>query len=152
VLEDRRYYRASGTSFAAPIVSAVASLVLSKWPQLDAAQVRQLLLQSAQDVEVPGVDQLTGYGLVDARAALSSDPDFYITGGIDGVEVVQVNATTYISSAWGVVGTGPRGGARQVGKSICQARWQAVARGTCRHRGQAIYRVQRMDYPPDRGA
>ncbi len=125
--EDRRYYRASGTSFAAPIVSAVASLVLSKWPQLDAAQVRQLLLQSAQDVEVPGVDQLTGYGLVDARAALSSDPDFYITGGIDGVEVVQVNATTYIRVKGSYDADRLRGAWLELGQGEAPGKWEKVS-------------------------
>ncbi|TGD75328.1 hypothetical protein E4634_04875 [Mangrovimicrobium sediminis] len=93
---DRRYYRASGTSFAAPIVTGVASTLLSKWPHLGAENLRQLLLQSAQDIGVSGVDQLTGYGLVDARAALSADPDFFITGAIDGVEVVQEGGATNV--------------------------------------------------------
>ncbi|MEM1112308.1 MAG: S8 family peptidase [Pseudomonadota bacterium] len=94
--EDKRYYRASGTSFAAPIVAGVASLVLSKWPELNADEVRQILLQSAEDVAVGGVDQLTGYGLVDAKAALKSAPGFFITGNIDGVEVVQENGKTLV--------------------------------------------------------
>lgn len=87
--EDKRYYRAGGTSFAAPIVSGVASLVLSKNPELTAAELRNILLQSARDIETPGKDNLTGYGLVDARAALSVSPDFFIRSEISGVAIVQ---------------------------------------------------------------
>jgi hypothetical protein len=85
---DRRYYRASGTSFAAPIVAGVASLVRSARPELDAAAVRRVLLQSARDVGVPGWDPQTGYGLVDARAALTADPGVFVEARIDGAEVV----------------------------------------------------------------
>lgn len=87
--EDKRYYRAGGTSFAAPIVSGVASLVLSKNPELTAAELRNILLQSARDIETPGKDNLTGYGLVDARAALSVSPDFFILSEITGVAIAQ---------------------------------------------------------------
>lgn len=86
---DKRYYRAGGTSFAAPIVSGVASLVLSKNPELSAAELRNILLQSARDIETPGKDNLTGYGLVDARAALSVSPDFFILAEISGVAIAQ---------------------------------------------------------------
>ena len=87
--EDKRYYRAGGTSFSAPIVSGVASLLLSKNPDLTPAQVKQILVQSAEDIEATGVDTLTGHGLVDARAALTADPDYRIEAMIEGLEVVQ---------------------------------------------------------------
>lgn len=87
--DDRRYYRASGTSFAAPIVAGVAALVLAKHPDLSADQVMRVLKQSARDVETPGVDHFTGYGVVDARAALEADPDFFIEAAIAGVGVAN---------------------------------------------------------------
>jgi hypothetical protein len=86
---DRRYYRASGTSFAAPIVTAVASLVLSKRPELTVDQLESVLLQSAQDIQTPGRDNFSGAGLIDARAALDLDPVFRLEAAIAGVEVVQ---------------------------------------------------------------
>ncbi|MCR9129930.1 MAG: S8 family serine peptidase [Alphaproteobacteria bacterium] len=85
--EDRRYYRASGTSFSAPIVAGVASLVLSHRPELSAAELRTILLNSARDVGSPGVDQYTGYGIVDAAAALQAEAVF-ATARIDSVAVV----------------------------------------------------------------
>ena len=87
--EDRRYYRASGTSFAAPIVTGIASLMLSARPELTATQLRNILLSTARDVGIPGVDQFSGYGMVNAAAALNADPDSFITAAISGVEVVQ---------------------------------------------------------------
>ena len=88
--EDRAYFRASGTSFAAPIVAGTASLILARNPDLTAGQVRQMILNSAKDIDVAGIDNFTGYGLLDARAALSADPDYYITARISGVKVVKV--------------------------------------------------------------
>ncbi|MCL4672681.1 MAG: S8 family serine peptidase [Sphingomonadaceae bacterium] len=86
---DRRYYRASGTSFAAPIVTGIASLLLSRDPGLNAQQVRQILLASARDVGAPGIDQFSGYGMVDAAAAFSTSPDSLIDATITGVSVIS---------------------------------------------------------------
>ncbi|MGP5761546.1 S8 family peptidase [Pseudomonas aeruginosa] len=85
---DKRYYRASGTSFAAPIVAGVASLLFSQDPSLTAVEVKRMLLNSARDIETPGRDNLSGWGLVDARAALKADREYFIAAAISGVEVV----------------------------------------------------------------
>ena len=87
--DDRRYYRASGTSFSAPLVTGIASLLLSKNPTLTADQVKRMLLQSARDIDEPGRDQFSGHGLVDARAALKADPEFYISAEILGLEIAS---------------------------------------------------------------
>ncbi|RME49850.1 MAG: hypothetical protein D6790_21985 [Caldilineae bacterium] len=86
---EKFFYRATGTSFAAPLVTGVASLLLSARPDLTAAELRRMIIQSARDVDVPGIDQYTGYGLIDAEAALDADPGFFITARISGVRVVQ---------------------------------------------------------------
>lgn len=83
------YLVAAGTSFAVPFVSGVASLLLQNDPSLTAEQLERMLVQSARDIEDPGTDQFTGYGLLDAAAALQIDPDFYVDGAIEGVAVVQ---------------------------------------------------------------
>ena len=87
--EDRAYYRASGTSFAVAIVSGVASLMLSRDPTLTNQQVERILLQSARDAEAPGFDRYTGHGIVDARAALTADPAFFVEAAISGVRMIQ---------------------------------------------------------------
>lgn len=90
--EDRRYYRASGTSFAAPIVAGVASLLLTRDPTLTNDEVKQILLQSARDADTPGVDQFSGYGIVDAQAALRTPAGYFVEASISGVAVNQANA------------------------------------------------------------
>ncbi|MFQ5881017.1 MAG: S8 family peptidase [Candidatus Methylomirabilales bacterium] len=116
---DRWYYRAGGTSFSAPLVSGLASLIWAKNPQLTHVQVARMIRQSARDIEVPGWDQFTGYGLLDARAALAADPAFFIEARIAGVQVarrgkkvfLQVNGTINadrLKKAWIEIGKGEK--------------------------------------------
>lgn len=63
--------RVSGTSYAAAYVTAMASAVLSAYPNLTPAQFRQALQASAQDLGEPGYDPAYGYGLVDLTRCLS---------------------------------------------------------------------------------
>ncbi|MCG9746955.1 S8 family serine peptidase [Shewanella sp. Isolate8] len=65
--EDYEYY--NGTSMATPHVSGVATLVWSYHPECSAAQVRAALTATAEDLDVAGRDDKTGYGLVNAVAA-----------------------------------------------------------------------------------
>lgn len=60
----------NGTSFAAPLVSGAAALLLSKYPDLTAAEVESFLERSALDLGVAGHDQRYGDGLLDAEEAL----------------------------------------------------------------------------------
>ncbi|HUU50655.1 MAG TPA: S8 family peptidase [Nitrospinota bacterium] len=80
--KDKDYYRVTGTSFSAPFVSGVASLILSKNPKLSGMQVTRMILHSSRDIDMPGWDQFTGYGLLDAKAAMKADPDFYVLSRI----------------------------------------------------------------------
>lgn len=63
----------SGTSGAAPLVSGVVALIRSRYPDLSAAQVVNRVLATASDAGEPGIDNLYGYGLLDAGAALTAD-------------------------------------------------------------------------------
>ncbi len=133
---ERLLYYASGTSFAAPYVTGVASLLLSINPKLTAAEVKRMILQSAKDIDVPGTDQFTGYGLLDAAAALKADPKFHVDAAIDGVGVVnkggpQVRVTGTADAdkfkrAWIEIGKGENPGRW---KKVAQVR-KAVQGGT----------------------
>lgn len=68
-----RYAEWSGTSAAAPLVSGVAALIRSAYPELTAAQVINRIITTAKDSGAPGRDTLYGYGIVDAAAALNAD-------------------------------------------------------------------------------
>jgi subtilisin-like proprotein convertase family protein len=61
-----------GTSAAAPHAAAIAALVLSGNPGISPAAVRSALTSTAIDIETPGWDHDTGYGIVMANRALSS--------------------------------------------------------------------------------
>lgn len=66
--KQTKYDRLDGTSQATPLVSALAALVWSKWPNLSAAQVRDKITQSANPIAGSASDY--GHGMIDAEAAL----------------------------------------------------------------------------------
>jgi membrane-anchored mycosin MYCP len=61
----------AGTSYAAPVVSAIAALVRSRSPELTARQVMQRIEDTAQQ-PAAGWDPVVGHGVVDAVAAVSA--------------------------------------------------------------------------------
>jgi len=65
-----RYGNFSGTSAAAPFVSALAALVLSEHPTLTPEQVKGLLESTADDLGDPGWDSFYAAGRLNARRAL----------------------------------------------------------------------------------
>jgi uncharacterized repeat protein (TIGR01451 family) len=59
-----------GTSASAPHAAAIAALVLSGNPGIAPAEVRTALTSTAIDIELPGYDRDTGYGIVMADRVL----------------------------------------------------------------------------------
>jgi type VII secretion-associated serine protease mycosin len=72
-LPDGSYVQWDGTSAAAPIVSGLVALIRSEYPDLDAANVIERLIRTAdphgQDVPSP----LYGWGIIDPVPALTAD-------------------------------------------------------------------------------
>jgi hypothetical protein len=69
---DPTYYgTVSGTSFAAPMVTAATAWVWTVRRTLEKTQIFDLMRLSAQDVSPPGPDNRTGLGLLDIPAALT---------------------------------------------------------------------------------
>jgi hypothetical protein len=64
------YELQSGTSFAAPMVSAAIAWVRAARPSLKADQAADAVRFSARDISTPGYDGETGYGELDVDAAL----------------------------------------------------------------------------------
>jgi subtilase family protein len=64
------YYTVDGTSPACALVAGVAALIKSRYPSLSPALVTQALTSTAQQTPAGGYDVLTGFGIVDADAAL----------------------------------------------------------------------------------
>lgn len=65
------YWYFAGTSMASPHVAGVAALVKSLHPEYGPDQIRQVLQDTAEDLGDPGWDEIYGWGLVDAYAAVS---------------------------------------------------------------------------------
>lgn len=73
-----------GTSAAAPHAAAIAALIKSAEPGLTPAQVRTALINSAIDIEAPGVDRDTGAGIIMPQEALEeigAAPQAFLSAG-----------------------------------------------------------------------
>ncbi|MGH3717200.1 MAG: type VII secretion-associated serine protease mycosin [Micromonosporaceae bacterium] len=68
-----RYASGTGTSGATAIVAGVAALVKSKYPDLDAANIVNRLIATADDRGPEGRDPEYGFGVVDPVKALTAD-------------------------------------------------------------------------------
>lgn len=66
------YSSGTGTSYAAPIVASIAGLVRYVNPSLSQQEVKDILYSTATDLYTPGYDIYTGYGNVNAYAAVTA--------------------------------------------------------------------------------
>jgi subtilisin family serine protease len=123
-----QYMRSSGTSFSAPFVSAVASLVWAKNPSLTNKQVERVLLESADDMEVPGWDQFTGAGRVNAVAALKADPTYFLMARIHDVSVAQLGGKPAIQVTGTAIGSRLQYYEIQIGQGAEPSKWKTVAK------------------------
>jgi subtilisin family serine protease len=68
---DTDTVRIRGNSFSGPQVAGIAALILSEHPAMSVWHVREILESTAHDLGSPGKDNMFGYGLADAYAAVS---------------------------------------------------------------------------------
>jgi len=122
----RRYYRASGTSFAAPFVSGVASLLLSRNPRLTTTQIENMILMSADDIDTPGWDRNTGAGRLNAAAALRADPDWYLRVQVQSVQPVRDGTRTVIEVRGTVAASRLRSYRVQLGQGELPSSWKSI--------------------------
>ncbi|MGW4931297.1 S8 family serine peptidase [Agromyces sp. NPDC004153] len=73
VLPDGSYVQWSGTSAAAPIVSGLAALVRSEYPELSAANVIERLIRTADPHGQSVPSPLYGWGIIDPVPALTAE-------------------------------------------------------------------------------
>lgn len=85
-----------GTSMACPHVSALVALILEKHPDATPYQVKKLLEATAKDIEAPGFDLKTGYGLIQADKALTAALPAHNAGSL---RIHVVTASSY--ELWG---------------------------------------------------
>ncbi|MGB2979629.1 MAG: S8 family serine peptidase, partial [Candidatus Zixiibacteriota bacterium] len=91
--KDGEYRLMSGTSMAAPFVSAAVAILRQYNPDATVEQIKQALLESCADLGPPGEDNSYGHGLINIKRALEILPkpdlpnlylaDFYVAGGVD---------------------------------------------------------------------
>jgi len=84
------YGSSSGTSFAAPYVGALAAMIRGVNSAMTAPEVRQLIIDTVEDIEASGFDNLTGWGRINAFQAISE------AGFSDGT--IELNADLYTCS------------------------------------------------------
>ncbi len=88
----------SGTSMAAPHVTGGLALLMERFPYLSNAQIRDVLLTTARDLGVPGVDEVYGWGLMDLKKAIDGpgqlrvDTHVAMSAQAGGAKVWQGNA------------------------------------------------------------
>lgn len=70
-VSNNGYASYSGTSMAAPIVSGAAAFVWGTYPNLSAADVASILLETATDIGDAGVDAVFGHGLLNLNDAVN---------------------------------------------------------------------------------
>ncbi|MEO0399990.1 MAG: S8 family peptidase [Pseudomonadota bacterium] len=76
----------NGTSASTPLIVGAAALVREVWPALTAAEVVEILLDSATDLGAPGTDEIFGRGLLNIEAALQPSGQLS-TSSINGSSV-----------------------------------------------------------------
>lgn len=92
VIPGGGYVLWDGTSGAAPIVAGVVALVRAAHPELSADNVINRILKTAHDKGPAGPDDLYGYGLIDAAAAVRTDVPSVSTNPLGDLrEWVRIN-------------------------------------------------------------
>ena len=61
----------SGTSFSCAYITGLAARLMTNYPDLSVAQIRQIIRSSARDIDRPGHDSFTGWGVVDTERTLA---------------------------------------------------------------------------------
>ncbi|WP_448377175.1 S8 family serine peptidase, partial [Fervidobacterium sp.] len=88
------YY--GGTSMAAPHVTGVVAMLLQKYPNAKPWQIRKLIESTAKDIDEPGWDHYSGYGMVNVKNAFAAGA--LPTSGGATLDIVVTDAY----ESWGV--------------------------------------------------
>jgi subtilisin family serine protease len=95
------YAYKSGTSMAAPHVTAAAALLWSYNPALTRDQVRALLLDGATDLGDPGADGLYGAGRLQIAASIALTPPPFVPEDLNQDGAVNAQDIAIMLGAWG---------------------------------------------------
>lgn len=87
-----QYTNVSGTSLASPLVVGTLALMTGGSPSSSAAELKNALYSTADDVGISGDDTVYGYGRINARKAVE-----YLLGSVNPTPTFAPSVTPYIS-------------------------------------------------------
>lgn len=132
------YWSWTGTSLAAPQVSGAAALVWQQFPYLTNGQIRQVLLGTADDLGVLGVDPVFGYGRLNVARALKGPARFDWGDFIADFDGVTSTWSNSISGDGGLIKRG-NGTLELTAPQYSYAGGTRVEAGTLRVSGSHLY-------------
>lgn len=94
-----RFAYGEGTSFAAPIVSGIATLVWQVERRLASEQVAEVLIRSARQTRGTGWNEFTGAGIVDGKAATDLARVYDVTAPRTKAEARRVGTSVSVRMA-----------------------------------------------------
>lgn len=96
---------ASGTSFAAPIVSGAAAILLQEWPYLTGSQITSILFNSANKTGVYADKATYGQGMLDIKAATKPQGSIVVpkSGSVTGNGISINTALVVLPTAVGSI-------------------------------------------------
>jgi subtilisin family serine protease len=100
------YTSMGGTSMATPHVAGVVALMRSANPDLDVITIKQILMDSANDLGTPGEDNVYGWGFLDAFEAVTTAIAGY--GVVAGAVVDDASGLPVAGALVTVVDSGAR--------------------------------------------
>jgi subtilisin family serine protease len=99
------YTTINGTSFSSPFAAGIAALMRSRNPSITPDEITSILFSTARDMGLSGYDTSTGWGLLDAFAAVSATPRPCL-GDLDGNGDVDGGDLATLLASWGGQGSG----------------------------------------------
>ncbi len=94
-----QYKNLTGTSMATPHVSGIVLLMKTLAPDLALSDIRLILHDTAADMQTPGFDEATGYGWVNAHAALIEAHKTIVD--LDGDGTIGISDFLILLGIWG---------------------------------------------------
>ncbi len=92
------YQVLDGTSMAAPHVSGAAAVLRGAWPHLTAPQTAQILLLTADDLGVAGVDDVYGHGMLNLYEAVQGyGSEAIVFGASVSSKGYDLSSTSFLS-------------------------------------------------------
>lgn len=98
------YTYMDGTSMATPHVAGLVALIRAANPDLDVITIKQIMMDTAVDLGIPGEENLYGHGFIDCFAAVSAALAGY--GAVAGTVVDQASDEPIAGALVTVAGSG----------------------------------------------